>query len=864
MPKFTYVDTKGASQTVDAASADIAMKTAQNIAPHSGVQLAEATNTNPTPNAAPVAPVPAVPSATPAPASKPTTVTTAAKGTLEDVAKTNGTNTQALAAANPKIENPTNVPMGTEVTVPAEKKVPVTTNPLSKVAASVYDAVKKVPNQNDAGAVQAAGAAAVSNAASVADPLSTAIAPIVTQMGAAINAILAPGPTYTSLADEYTQLSQSSGLQALDTKMLNMQNIMAGSEDDIRAEITASGGFATDSQVSAMTTARNNTLIKQYNVLAAQHQVAQDYVTNTMQYATQDQAEKDNQQGIALSKITAATGVLDKMASLQTTMLSTATSQYQKVVDEVGFDGLAQITDGSPYQRALAEASLGLPAGTLSDPNTVSNLQTKNQKTQLLSAAKTYFAATGTWPTWFDPATQSLKTDDGSTSPMSGGTSTGDTSDPVVAASQAILGNESGGNYDATSPVLQSGSHVGEKSYGKYQVLQSNIPSWTQQYYGQTLTPDQFLQNPDAQEAVQKGKMGELWNKYGNIQDVASVYFTGVPYAQAVKEGRKDQATGMTVQQYVAKAQNAFNGLTGGDSSAAPSTSGGTNNSLVPTTVSNTGMQQLIKEAAARGVDVHTNEAGPHTFTINGNVYTSTGGGFSVASTAPAGPATGGGTTGADGQYTPKTLSAPQVAKVLAKPSLTYEDIRDAYQNTPPTQIDPNNKTQVLNVSRLSMAVNRALSNYVKNPVIDTLAGGQQYLAKIEAGMTDPNSITDVDLLDSYVKLSTGGGQVTDAQVNTILKGASIKDKLNVWKKQTQAGGVLSQDQRSQLQSLAEEVYKNYQKLYKPVYTQAVNNMHKQGIPPSMWGNLPDLSQLSAVPTEIQSAASAASAPATY
>ena len=134
----------------------------------------------------------------------------------------------------------------------------------------------------------------------------------------------------------------------------------------------------------------------------------------------------------------------------------------------------------------------------------------------------------------------------------------GTSSDPVSAASAAILGNESNGDYNAMSPVLKGGSYAGQRSYGKYQVLESNIPSWTKEYYGQSLTPAQFLASPDAQEAVQKGKIGDLWNKYGNIQDVASAYFTGVPYAQAVKEGRRDQATGMTVQQYVAKAAAAF------------------------------------------------------------------------------------------------------------------------------------------------------------------------------------------------------------------------------------------------------------------------------------------------------------------
>lgn len=135
----------------------------------------------------------------------------------------------------------------------------------------------------------------------------------------------------------------------------------------------------------------------------------------------------------------------------------------------------------------------------------------------------------------------------------------GSTNDAITAMSQAILGNESNGSYTSLSPVLKSGSYKGQRSYGKYQVLESNIPSWTLQYYGQKLTPQEFLNTPGAQEAVQKGKITELWNTYGNPQDVASVYFTGVPYAQAIKENRRDQATGMTVQDYVQKATAAFN-----------------------------------------------------------------------------------------------------------------------------------------------------------------------------------------------------------------------------------------------------------------------------------------------------------------
>lgn len=62
----------------------------------------------------------------------------------------------------------------------------------------------------------------------------------------------------------------------------------------------------------------------------------------------------------------------------------------------------------------------------------------------------------------------------------------------------AITGIESGGRYDAIGPRTKSG----DRAYGKYQVMGSNLPQWTQAALGKVLTPDQFLADPNAQEAV--------------------------------------------------------------------------------------------------------------------------------------------------------------------------------------------------------------------------------------------------------------------------------------------------------------------------------------------------------------------------
>src|SRR5262249_41670354 len=119
------------------------------------------------------------------------------------------------------------------------------------------------------------------------------------------------------------------------------------------------------------------------------------------------------------------------------------------------------------------------------------------------------------------------------------------------------------------------------------------------------------------------------------------------------------------------------------------------------------------------------------------------------------------------------------------------------------------------------------------------------YLSRIEAASQHPGSISDQELLDSVTKLNNAGGQVTEAQVDIVLKGASLADKLNVWKNYMNAnGGVLSNSQRKQLIDVAHAVYKGYQQMYQPVYDDAIRRLKAQGIPEEYW-NIPDLNKLS-------------------
>jgi hypothetical protein len=86
----------------------------------------------------------------------------------------------------------------------------------------------------------------------------------------------------------------------------------------------------------------------------------------------------------------------------------------------------------------------------------------------------------------------------------------------------AISGIESGGNYAATGPATKGG----DRAYGKYQIMGANIPTWTKEVFGQSMTPDQFLASPAAQDAVFNSKFGTYVDKYGPT-GAAKAWFAG-------------------------------------------------------------------------------------------------------------------------------------------------------------------------------------------------------------------------------------------------------------------------------------------------------------------------------------------------
>lgn len=90
---------------------------------------------------------------------------------------------------------------------------------------------------------------------------------------------------------------------------------------------------------------------------------------------------------------------------------------------------------------------------------------------------------------------------------------------PFAAFVAAIVGQESGGNYQAHSPA---------GALGKYQILASNIASWSRGALGYQITPQQFLNSPSLQDRIARWKLRQYYDQYGPA-GAAAAWYSGDP-----------------------------------------------------------------------------------------------------------------------------------------------------------------------------------------------------------------------------------------------------------------------------------------------------------------------------------------------
>lgn len=100
----------------------------------------------------------------------------------------------------------------------------------------------------------------------------------------------------------------------------------------------------------------------------------------------------------------------------------------------------------------------------------------------------------------------------------------------------ALRGQESGGNYNALNQ--RTGAS------GAFQILPGNWPKWSQEYADATGLNMSLPNTPENQDKVAKFKMQQYFDKYGNWEDVASMWYSGRPLSQVRAEGWADNKQG--------------------------------------------------------------------------------------------------------------------------------------------------------------------------------------------------------------------------------------------------------------------------------------------------------------------------------
>ena len=115
----------------------------------------------------------------------------------------------------------------------------------------------------------------------------------------------------------------------------------------------------------------------------------------------------------------------------------------------------------------------------------------------------------------------------------------------VTQIATAISQFESGTNYSAVGPKTKSG----DRAYGRYQIMGFNIPSWSKQAIGRKVSLAEFKRTPEIQDAIALHKMGQYFTKHNNLDDVASLWFSGKTMKQA---GYAKDVIGTSVPQYIA------------------------------------------------------------------------------------------------------------------------------------------------------------------------------------------------------------------------------------------------------------------------------------------------------------------------
>lgn len=174
----------------------------------------------------------------------------------------------------------------------------------------------------------------------------------------AVTKLLNPVQQTTSLMDDYSRLYKESGLSKINQELIDADTVINGTEDDIRNEIQTAGGFGTESQVQAMSLARNKSLLKRYNQLVQMKTDAANQLNTMSQLNVQDKQ-------MAQQRVDSQINSIFKLADFKQQATKNIQEAFTKLVDKVGYAGAYAAYASDPRQLGFIEQAMGLTSGGL-------------------------------------------------------------------------------------------------------------------------------------------------------------------------------------------------------------------------------------------------------------------------------------------------------------------------------------------------------------------------------------------------------------------------------------------------------------------------------------------------------------------
>ena len=121
----------------------------------------------------------------------------------------------------------------------------------------------------------------------------------------------------------------------------------------------------------------------------------------------------------------------------------------------------------------------------------------------------------------------------------------------LAKAAEAIRKIESTNRYHVTANAGR-----GRTALGAYQILDTNLASWSREALGRSVSRSEFLGSKAIQDQIFNHKFSEYVRKYGSTHAAAKVWHGG---PGALRNGGRSDAFGQTPDRYVGKFKSALN-----------------------------------------------------------------------------------------------------------------------------------------------------------------------------------------------------------------------------------------------------------------------------------------------------------------